>query len=134
VGKDPATCNVECLNLLTDTMFAHTVNPDEVAAVIVEPVQGEGGYVVPHPQFLKRPGRTEGGQRPYRNGGRGRGRLPPASGSARVRLSYRIRPGDTLGTIAERYGTTVRELQSWNGLRSTRITARRTLTILARKM
>ena len=54
VGKDPATCNVECLNLLTDTMFAHTVNPDEVAAVIVEPVQGEGGYVVPHPQFLKR--------------------------------------------------------------------------------
>ena len=54
VGKEPATCNVECLNLLTDTMFAHTVNPDEVAAVIVEPVQGEGGYVVPHPQFLKR--------------------------------------------------------------------------------
>ena len=35
-------------------MFAHTVNPDEVAAVIVEPVQGEGGYVVPHPGFLKR--------------------------------------------------------------------------------
>ncbi len=54
VGKQPETCNVECLNLLTDTMFVHTVNPDEVAAVIVEPVQGEGGYVVPHPQFLKR--------------------------------------------------------------------------------
>ena len=54
VFKDPATCNVECLNLLTDTLFAHTVNPDEVAAVIVEPVQGEGGYVVPHPGFLKR--------------------------------------------------------------------------------
>jgi 4-aminobutyrate aminotransferase len=35
-------------------MFGHTVNPDEVAAVIVEPVQGEGGYVVPHPGFLKR--------------------------------------------------------------------------------
>ncbi len=54
VGKQPETCNVECLNLLTDTIFAHTVNPDEVAAVVVEPVQGEGGYVVPHPQFLKR--------------------------------------------------------------------------------
>jgi 4-aminobutyrate aminotransferase len=54
VFKDPATCSVECLNLLTDTLFAHTVNPDEVAAVIVEPVQGEGGYVVPHPGFLKR--------------------------------------------------------------------------------
>jgi len=54
VGRQPESCNVECLNLLTDTMFVHTVNPDEVAAVILEPVQGEGGYVVPHPQFLKR--------------------------------------------------------------------------------
>jgi 4-aminobutyrate aminotransferase len=35
-------------------MFGSTVNPEEVAAVIVEPVQGEGGYVVPHPGFLKR--------------------------------------------------------------------------------
>jgi len=60
--------------------------------------------------------------------------LPSASGSSRERLSYRIRPGDTLGTIAERYGTTVRELQSWNGLRSTRITAGRLLTIFPRKM
>lgn len=56
------------------------------------------------------------------------------SPSSRVRVSYRIRPGDTLGGIAERYGTTVRELQSWNGLRSTRITAGRVLTIFARKM
>jgi len=54
VGKAPESCNVECLNLLTDTMFVHTVNPDEVAAVIVEPVQGEGGYVPPHPEFLRR--------------------------------------------------------------------------------
>ncbi|HET7291489.1 MAG TPA: LysM peptidoglycan-binding domain-containing protein [Vicinamibacteria bacterium] len=59
--------------------------------------------------------------------------LQPAA-SSRVRLTYRIRPGDTLGGIAERYGTTVRELQSWNGLRSTRITAGRFLTIFARKM
>ena len=35
-------------------MFGTTVDPSEVAAVIVEPVQGEGGYVVPHPGFLKR--------------------------------------------------------------------------------
>ena len=54
VNREPSTCNVQCLDLLTETMFAHTVNPDEVAAVIVEPVQGEGGYVVPHPGFLKR--------------------------------------------------------------------------------
>src|SRR5207244_2486412 len=44
----------QCLDLLTDTMFGTTLDPDEVAAVIVEPVQGEGGYVVPHPDFLPR--------------------------------------------------------------------------------
>jgi membrane-bound lytic murein transglycosylase D len=59
--------------------------------------------------------------------------LEPPSAS-RIRVTYRIRPGDTLGAIAERYGTTVRELQSWNGLRGTRITAGRLLTIFARKM
>jgi 4-aminobutyrate aminotransferase len=54
VNRKPETCNVECLDLLTETMFGTTVDPREVAAVIVEPVQGEGGYVVPHPGFLKR--------------------------------------------------------------------------------
>ncbi len=28
-------------------MLVHLVSPDEVAAVMVEPIQGEGGYVVP---------------------------------------------------------------------------------------
>ncbi len=54
VNREPASCHVECLDLLTETMFGTTVDPREVAAVIVEPVQGEGGYVVPHPGFLKR--------------------------------------------------------------------------------
>jgi 4-aminobutyrate aminotransferase len=54
VNREPATCHVECLDLLTETMFGTTVDPREVAAVIVEPVQGEGGYVVPHPGFLPR--------------------------------------------------------------------------------
>jgi 4-aminobutyrate aminotransferase len=52
VNREPQTCSVQCLDLLTETMFNTTVDPSEVAAVIVEPVQGEGGYVVPHPQFL----------------------------------------------------------------------------------
>ncbi len=46
-----------------------------------------------------------------------------------VRITYRIKPGDTLATIASRYGTTVKDLQSWNELRGTRIAAGRTLTI-----
>ncbi len=54
VNREPLRCDVECLDLLTKTMFGTTVDPAEVAAVIVEPVQGEGGYVVPHPDFLRR--------------------------------------------------------------------------------
>jgi 4-aminobutyrate aminotransferase len=54
VNRAPETCDVQCLELLTETMFGSTVDPQEVAAVIVEPVQGEGGYVVPHPGFLRR--------------------------------------------------------------------------------
>src|SRR5262249_33049383 len=33
-------------------LFRRTVPPDEVAAVFVEPIQGEGGYHVPPPDFL----------------------------------------------------------------------------------
>ena len=54
VNREPSSCRVECLDLLTETMFGHTVDPNEVAAMIVEPVQGEGGYIVPHPGFLAR--------------------------------------------------------------------------------
>jgi 4-aminobutyrate aminotransferase len=54
VNRHPDTCRVECLDLLTETMFQTTTDPTEIAAVIVEPVQGEGGYVVPHPGFLPR--------------------------------------------------------------------------------
>jgi len=49
----------------------------------------------------------------------------PPDGAVR----YRIRPGDTLASIAAQHGTTVRELQAWNGLRGTRIAAGDVLTI-----
>src|SRR6185295_12098 len=42
------------LNYLEKTVFRYDVSPDEVAAVFVEPIQGEGGYVVPPPEFLPR--------------------------------------------------------------------------------
>ncbi len=35
-----------------DLLFKTTVAPDTVAAIIVEPVQGEGGYVVPPASFM----------------------------------------------------------------------------------
>lgn len=42
---------------------------------------------------------------------------------------YRIRSGDTLATIADRFGVSVRELMAWNGLRNSRIRAGDYLTI-----
>ena len=35
-----------------ETLFRHEVPPDEVAAVFVEPIQGEGGYIVPPAEYL----------------------------------------------------------------------------------
>jgi 4-aminobutyrate aminotransferase len=37
---------------LENVIFKTTVNPGEVAAIVVEPIQGEGGYIVPSPEFL----------------------------------------------------------------------------------
>jgi 4-aminobutyrate aminotransferase len=37
---------------IEQTIFRTTVAPEDCAAIVVEPVQGEGGYVVPSPDFL----------------------------------------------------------------------------------
>jgi 4-aminobutyrate aminotransferase len=50
----PETCQSECLNHIEDQILVHLVSPDEVAAVLVEPIQGEGGYVVPPAAFHQR--------------------------------------------------------------------------------
>jgi 4-aminobutyrate aminotransferase len=54
LGLRPETCAAECLDFIEDQLFAHLVTPDEVAAIVVEPIQGEGGYVVAPDQFLQR--------------------------------------------------------------------------------
>ena len=44
----------QSLEFLEDKTFVHLVAPEEVAAIVVEPIQGEGGYLVPPPEFLQR--------------------------------------------------------------------------------
>lgn len=50
-GKEPSSCNVECVKVIEERLFKTILPADETAAVIVEPVQGEGGYLVPPAKF-----------------------------------------------------------------------------------
>jgi 4-aminobutyrate aminotransferase len=50
-GKQPETCNVECVRVIEDQLFKTILPAEEVAAIIVEPIQGEGGYLVPPAKF-----------------------------------------------------------------------------------
>jgi peptidoglycan lytic transglycosylase D len=59
---------------------------------------------------------------------RGRGQ-PTASSAGPTRISYRVRRGDTLGSIASQYGITVKDIQTWNRLNGTVIVAGNTLTL-----
>jgi len=50
---NPEACLEDSLKQF-DALFTQIVHPEQVAAIIVEPVQGEGGYIVPPVTFLKR--------------------------------------------------------------------------------
>jgi 4-aminobutyrate aminotransferase len=42
------------VDYIENVLFPEALPPDEVAAVLVEPIQGEGGYIVPPPHFFPR--------------------------------------------------------------------------------
>lgn len=50
------------------------------------------------------------------------------------KIRYRVRSGDYLGKIAEKYGVSVSKVKRWNGLRSNRLKIGQRLTIYPRKL
>jgi 4-aminobutyrate aminotransferase len=50
-GQHPDSCHVECVKVMEDQLFKTILPAEEVAAVVVEPIQGEGGYLVPPAKF-----------------------------------------------------------------------------------
>jgi 4-aminobutyrate aminotransferase len=51
LGHGPETCGEEILELLEHQLFKRMFDPSEVAGIVIEPIQGEGGYV-PAPKFF----------------------------------------------------------------------------------
>jgi len=45
-------CQMACVSFIEDVIFKKVAPPEDVASIIVEPIQGEGGYIVPPPDFF----------------------------------------------------------------------------------
>lgn len=52
-GKKEESCNLECLQDFEDK-FKSYLPPEEVAAVIMEPIQGDAGLIVPPQKYVKK--------------------------------------------------------------------------------
>jgi 4-aminobutyrate aminotransferase len=52
-GHEAKDCCIDCAKFIERVLFTKIVDPQEVAAIIVEPIQGEGGYVPGPIEFLK---------------------------------------------------------------------------------
>lgn len=54
LGSDPARVVDTCLAYIEQTLFETVLPPSEVACIVVEPIQGEGGYIVPPDDWFPR--------------------------------------------------------------------------------
>jgi 4-aminobutyrate aminotransferase len=50
-GLKYPSCEMHCVEVIRDVYFKTIVPPEDVAAIVVEPIQGEGGVIVPPPEF-----------------------------------------------------------------------------------
>ncbi|TAJ29670.1 MAG: aminotransferase class III-fold pyridoxal phosphate-dependent enzyme, partial [Nitrospirae bacterium] len=50
-GLTHPSCRMHCVTVIRDVYFKTILPPEDVAAIIVEPIQGEGGVIVPPPEF-----------------------------------------------------------------------------------
>jgi 4-aminobutyrate aminotransferase len=53
-NQEYPACDLYCMRYLTEVTLRKIAPPDEVAFILVEAVQGAGGYIVPPPEFLPR--------------------------------------------------------------------------------
>jgi 4-aminobutyrate aminotransferase len=47
-------CRLGCVDYIDEFVLQKYVPPEDVAAIVFEPIQGEGGYVVPPPEYFQR--------------------------------------------------------------------------------
>jgi 4-aminobutyrate aminotransferase len=52
-GVRPEHASADCLSYLENELFRRRVDPDEVAGIFIEPIQGEGGYLPAPPEFMQ---------------------------------------------------------------------------------
>jgi 4-aminobutyrate aminotransferase len=52
-GVRPECAAADCLSYLENELFRRRVDPEEVAGIFIEPIQGEGGYILAPAEFLQ---------------------------------------------------------------------------------
>jgi 4-aminobutyrate aminotransferase len=52
-GVNPEHASADCLSYLENELFRRRVDPEEVAGIFIEPIQGEGGYILAPSEFLQ---------------------------------------------------------------------------------